>query len=159
MKGEVRTAQPDDGTFLQQALLWAANWRGAATDGSSLLDPTIAHYVEGWPREGDFGMVAEDETGPIGAAWCRTFSPDDPGFGYIGPEIPELTIAVAPSRRGGGVGTALLDALINRARSNGVAVLSLSVEDGNEAVRLYERVGFRPAQRSENALTMRLDLR
>jgi GNAT superfamily N-acetyltransferase len=156
---EVRTAEPDDATFLQQALMWAANWRGAPTSGPPRVDPAIARYLTGWPREGDFGVVAEDETGPIGAAWGRIFSADEPGYGYVAPDIPEVTIAVVPSKRGGGVGTALLDALIDRARSNGVAALSLSVEDGNEAVRLYERVGFRPSHRAGNALTMRLDLR
>ena len=159
MRVDVRTAEPDDAAFLQQALMWAANWRGAPTSDPPRVDPAIARYLTSWPREGDFGVVAEDETGPIGAAWGRTFPSEEPGYGYIGPEIPEVTIAVAPSKRGGGVGTALLDALIDLAHSNGVAALSLSVEDGNEAVRLYESVGFRPAQRAGNSLTMRLDLR
>jgi GNAT superfamily N-acetyltransferase len=159
VKVDVRTAEPDDATFLQQALMWAANWRGSPTSGPPRVDPAIARYLTSWPREGDFGVVAEDETGPIGAAWCRIFSADEPGCGYVAPDIPEVTIAVVPSKRGGGVGTALLDALIDRARSNGVAALSLSVEDGNEAVRLYERVGFRPTHRAGKALTMRLDLR
>lgn len=155
----VRDAGPEDGAFLLRALGWAANWRGPETDDSVLADPAISRYLDGWPREGDFGVIAEGGAGPVGAAWCRIFSAEEPGFGYVAPEIPELTIAVAPSNRGQGVGRALLAAVVDRARSGGIPALSLSVEDGNDAVRLYESVGFRPAGRSGGALTMRLDLR
>jgi GNAT superfamily N-acetyltransferase len=155
----IRDAAPEDAAFMLRALGWAANWRGAETDDSVLSDPAISRYVDGWPREGDLGVIAEDETGAIGAAWYRIFRPDEPGYGYVAPEIPELSIAVAPSNRGQGVGGALLAALVDSARSQGVPALSLSVEDGNEAVRLYERVGFRPSSRNGGALTMMLDLR
>jgi GNAT superfamily N-acetyltransferase len=155
----VRDAGPEDAAFLLSALGWAANWRGTGADESVLADPAISHYVDGWPREGDFGVIAEQGALPVGAAWCRIFSAADPGFGYVAPDIPELGIAVEPSNRGQGVGRALLVAVIDAARSDGIRALSLSVEDGNDAVRLYERVGFRPAGRSGGALTMMLDLR
>jgi GNAT superfamily N-acetyltransferase len=154
----VRDAGPEDAAFLLRALGWAANWRGTEADDSVLADPAISHYLDGWPREGDFGVIAEHGAVPVGAAWCRIFSAEDPGFGYVAPDIPELSIAVEPSNRGRGVGQALLAALIDAARSEGIPALSLSVEDENDAVRLYERVGFRPAGRSGGALTMRLDL-
>ena len=155
----VRDAGPEDVGFLLRALGWAANWRGSDTDDSVLADPAISHYLDGWPREGDFGVIAELGDAPVGAAWGRVFSAADPGFGYVAPDIPEVSIAVAPSNRGQGIGRALLAALVERARSDGIPALSLSVEDGNDAVRLYEGVGFRPAGRSGGALTMRLDLR
>jgi ribosomal protein S18 acetylase RimI-like enzyme len=154
----VRDAGPQDAAFMLRALGWAANWRGTETHDSGLADPAIRRYLDGWPREGDFGVVAEDGAVPVGAAWCRIFPAEEPGFGFVAPDIPELSIAVAPANRGKGVGRALLDAVVERGCSESVPALSLSVEDGNEAVRLYEKVGFRPAGRNGGALTMKLDL-
>jgi ribosomal protein S18 acetylase RimI-like enzyme len=56
------------------------------------------------------------------------------------------------------VGTALLDALIVQARQAGVGALSLSVEEGNPAARLYERLGFVRIGRTGSAWTMLLEL-
>ncbi len=54
-------------------------------------------------------------------------------------------IAVAPEQRGVGVGTRLLQSLIDYARREGYGSLRLDVIDTNPAARrLYERVGFTP---------------
>jgi predicted N-acetyltransferase YhbS len=57
---------------------------------------------------------------------------------------PELRLlAVAPEARGQGVGRALLDECIRRARRAGVAALGLHTEDIMEvAMRMYEGSGF-----------------
>ncbi|HEY8311468.1 MAG TPA: GNAT family N-acetyltransferase [Gemmatimonadaceae bacterium] len=100
-------------------------------------------YVAGWPRATDFGVVAEDERHlPLGAAWCRFFEEHDSGYGFVASDVPELTIGVASDARGQGVGTALMQALLVLADDRGCRAVSLSVEDGNEARRLYERTGF-----------------
>jgi ribosomal protein S18 acetylase RimI-like enzyme len=51
-----------------------------------------------------------------------------------------------PARRGKGIGSGLLDALLERAQADGFARISLSVEKTNPAVHLYESRGFRPVQ-------------
>ena len=57
--------------------------------------------------------------------------------------------------RGHGVGTMLLAALIDAAKSAGLSGLSLSVEDGNlGARRLYERAGFTVCGREGDSDTM-----
>ncbi len=66
-----------------------------------------------------------------------------PGYGFVDEETPELAIAVVPSRRGRGIGEALLEALCERARADGYGALSLSVERDNPAlVSFYEEHGF-----------------
>jgi ribosomal protein S18 acetylase RimI-like enzyme len=116
--------------------------------------------VRDWGRHGDEGFLAEDEDArPIGAAWYRLFTEDDHGYGYLSPEIPELSIAVDPEHRGRGIGTGLLAALRERARAEGVSALSLSVETDNPAIRLYERLGFERLRLDGSAWTMRLLLR
>jgi GNAT superfamily N-acetyltransferase len=155
----LRTARSADLGFLRQALAWAADWREEEADLRVLADPEIARYLENWKREGDFGVIAEGDDGLVGAAWWRHFSDEDHGFGYVASDTPEVTIAVAPENRGRGVGTALLSALADQARSEGIPALSLSVEEGNASMRLYERVGFQRVADTGGAVTMKLVLR
>ncbi|MFH8627423.1 GNAT family N-acetyltransferase [Streptomyces vietnamensis] len=124
-----------------------------------LATPHFAHYVTGWPRPGDFGMVVEDPTGsPLGAVWARRFPSDDPGYGHVDPQVPELTAGVLPGHRGRGIGGALLDAVVALAAQSGVDQLSLSVEGGNHAAALYASRGFVAVGREGNSDTMLLRL-
>jgi ribosomal protein S18 acetylase RimI-like enzyme len=76
----------------------------------------------------------------------------------VAEDVPEASIGVAPAWRGQGIGTALLDELIVRARAHGLRGISLSVEDGNRARVLYERAGFRVVGREGNSDVMLLTL-
>ena len=58
-----------------------------------------------------------------------------------------LLIAVDPRRRGGGVGTVLLERFIAAARCRGAERLFLEMRDGNPAESLYRRHGFAPVGR------------
>src|SRR5829696_9166175 len=122
--------------------------------------PELAHYVDNWGRPGDAAVIAldPDDGAKVGAAWYRLMPPEDPGYGFVGAATPEVAIAVVPGRRGTGVGEALLGALMETARSEGFGALSLSVEEGNQAIKLYQRAGFRKLQRTEGAWTMRAEL-
>jgi GNAT superfamily N-acetyltransferase len=56
-----------------------------------------------------------------------------------------ISMWVAPEARRAGVGGALVDAVIDWARSNGVRRLLLDVADHNAAaIALYARKGFKP---------------
>ena len=116
-----------------------------------LDQPDISHYYRGFgQRPGDVGLVALLPSGePAGAAWVRQLTRDDPGYGYVDDETPELTIAVGPAHRGRGLGTRLLAELCRT-----VPRCSLSVDARNPARRLYERCGFRIVARDGNSLTM-----
>ena len=156
----LRPALHSDRPFLEQMLEVAFDWRGDAPAQvlSTLMQrPETAHYVEGWPREGDVGFVADDGD-PIGAAWWRYLTHDDPGYGYVDDNTPEISMGVVASHRGQGVGTALLGALCNEARRRDMPALSLSVEDGNRAAALYRRLGFESIGRVGNSDTMVLEL-
>jgi ribosomal protein S18 acetylase RimI-like enzyme len=153
----IREARRSDEAFLSEMLYEAATWRPVPPRSSFedvLSRPEIAVYIEAWGRPGDEGFVAEAATGElVGAAWYRFFSQEAHGFGFVDAETPEITIAIRAELRGRGIGTALLDALITRARERGVPALSLSVEHDNPASRLYEREAFRVVQ-SGDVLTM-----
>ena len=116
-----------------------------------------ARYVKGGGRPGDTALIAVDDAFPVGAAWFRLFRRDQPGYGFVDEETPELAIAVVPSRRGRGIGEALVDALCERARVDGYRALSLSVEHGNAPLlSFYEQHGFvAVGATSDHSITMR----
>jgi ribosomal protein S18 acetylase RimI-like enzyme len=159
---ELRPATRDDLPFLQTMLVEAAHWR-AEDDRSSLEgtlgDARLGRYLESWAQTGDFGVVAEEEGDPIGAAWWRYFNVETAGYGFVDETVPEVSVAVKPGQRGRGVGTALFEALLHEARVRGIVRLSLSVEQDNRVVTLYERLGFRRISLSGNAWTMVADIK
>jgi ribosomal protein S18 acetylase RimI-like enzyme len=151
-----RPAEAADLPFLATMLGEAAVWRpDKATPNADevLADPRYAMYLAGWPRPGDFGLVA-DQDGPVGAAWYRTYSEASHGYGFVTDEVPELSIAVIASRRYEGIGRRLLVGLIEASIAQGYAALSLSVNKANPARALYESVGFHPVEERETAMTM-----
>ena len=161
----VRKAEEEDLGFLWEMLYEAVHWYPDRPDPKPpreevLSWPGIAHYLEGWGRPEDFALIALDlaEGRRVGAAWYRLMSPEDPGYGFVDDSTPEVGIAVVPELRGRGVGGALLRALMGAARSRGFGALSLSVERGNPAVRLYGRHGFEKLFIVDDAWTMKADL-
>ncbi|WP_326953128.1 GNAT family N-acetyltransferase [Amycolatopsis sp. NBC_01286] len=141
----LREATRDDGDFLADMLVAAVNWSPEGKKKSRrrvLLAPDTAHYVAGWPRPDDLGVVAEADGERVGAAWLRFFTADDPGYGFVAADVPELSIGVVAAWRGRGVGRALLRAAEDRARAAGVERISLSVERKNFARRLYLAEGY-----------------
>ena len=158
----VRAASAADAPFLGEMLREAAAGppeRPRLPLDEVLADPQTGRYVEGWGRAGDTGRVAESRKGaPLGAAWYRLYSRAKPGYGFVAESVPEVSMAVRDEARGGGVGTALLLALIDDACREGYSALSLAVLRENPVVRLYERLGFRVVEVVGEYQTMRLDL-
>ena len=141
----IRGATADDGAFMTDMLIEAVNWSTEWKKQSRrrvLSTHRTAHYIVGWPRATDLGVIAEAGREPIGAAWLRLLSADDPGYGFVAVGVPELTIGVVLKWRGRGVGRALLRAIAEHARSAGVRQISLSVERKNFAQKLYLSEGY-----------------
>lgn len=151
----VRPALPTDADFLVDMLMAAANWAPGRdmSRAQVLADPALAHYVDGWMKPDDLGVVAVSD-GRIGAAWLRYLTAAGPGYGYVSDDVPELSIGVLSSWRGRGVGRTLLRALLDAARNRGVRAVSLSVERANRAARLYASEGFEVVESFADADTM-----
>lgn len=158
---QMRGATAEDADYLLDMLVEACNWSGQRRVSRTAVeaDPQLRKYVSGWPRDHDVGVVAiDDHAGRIGAAWARTFTAAEPGYGYVADDVPEISMAVDPRWRGRGVGRRLLSSLIELAQERGWGALSLSVEDGNRARQLYRAAGFATVGRSGTSDTMLLDL-
>jgi GNAT superfamily N-acetyltransferase len=148
----LRKGGAQDVRFLRDMLHHAYYWR-ERVPGS-----LVSRYVRGWGRPGDTAVIALEGGFPVGAAWYRVFGAAEPGYGFVDESTPELAIAVVPSKRGHGIGDELLKALIEKAVGGGYARLSLSVEPGNPARKLYERHGFQVVDEGADAWTMVAEL-
>ena len=156
----VRPAVAADAPFLAEMLAVAVQWRPDSPPrplDEVLADPAIGNYLSGWPRPGDVGLVAEVDGTPLGAVWCRHFSADDPGYGFVAADVPELSIGVVAGARGRGIGRRLLLDLVSELGRLEIARVSLSVETDNPAMGLYADVGFVELARRAGAATMVLD--
>ncbi|MGQ0573268.1 MAG: GNAT family N-acetyltransferase [Pseudonocardia sp.] len=149
-----------DGPFLVEMLAEAAYWTELGLAGPrAVLDVSeLARYVAGWPRPGDLGVVAQAGGEPVGAAWLRLFTADEPAFGFVAADVPELATGVVAGWRGRGVGRALLRELARAATAEGVAAISLSVRRTNPAARLYCAEGYRVVGGEGESDTMLKDL-
>lgn len=88
----------------------------------------------------------------------RLFPEDAPGYGFVDADTPELALGVESDSRGRGVGTALLEALIEAAREEGRPSLSLSVNRTNPSRRIYQRCGFADVSWDDDSYVMLLPL-
>lgn len=149
-------ATADDVGFLTGTLIDAA-FRPGDRPAEPLADPAVAHYIDRWGRPGDHGLVAWSDGEPVGAAWTRLFEAEDPGYGFVAPDVPELTVAVREGLRGRGLGRALVMGAVDQAGAAGASRVSLSVADSvnPRAHALYRALGFTEVGRDPGgSLTM-----
>jgi ribosomal protein S18 acetylase RimI-like enzyme len=69
----------------------------------------------------------------------RLYLHQDPG------DLRIMDIALAPEHRGSGIGSMLMGEILERAAAAG-DIVSIHVEQFNPALRLYERLGFKPVE-------------
>jgi ribosomal protein S18 acetylase RimI-like enzyme len=157
----IRPAKAEDLEFLE-AMLWEAFFWNAAAEPPAFsafrLHPEFTKLLAGWGRRGDWGVIAESGGRPIGAAWFRLWTPELHSYGFVDSTTPELGLAVSQAHRRQGIGRALLNALIGRARAEGFQALSLSVDPSNPSRSLYESLGFQRVGESGTSWTYRLPL-
>lgn len=159
VSGALRELEAGDGFLLRTATWLNLNWRDERFTFAQVdADPKLAAYYRFSPDDGEYGFVATDRRRPTGVVWVTYFAPDAPGYGFVRADVPELSVCVLPGYRGAGLGTALVDAAVAEARRRSLSALSLSVEEGNPARRLYERRGFAPATSAPDPGTLSLVL-
>ena len=103
----------------------------------------------------DIGIYALTNNEISGAAWIRLFKESDGSAGYVNEETPVLVIGVLPEARGNGIGTLIMEQLLQE-----VAVMydqiSVSVHSSSCAINFYKRLGFVPLidSKDHNSLIM-----
>ncbi|PWU27581.1 MULTISPECIES: GNAT family N-acetyltransferase [unclassified Pseudomonas] len=134
----IRDAQPADLEALRDiyndaVLNTTAIWNEVAID----LDNRRA-WLELRAQQGFPVLVAEDAGQVLG---YTSYGPWRAFDGFR--ETVEHSVYVRADQRGKGVGPQLMQALIDRARAQGLHVMVAAIESGNAAsIRLHERLGF-----------------
>src|SRR5215211_4726875 len=156
-----RPAGPDDVEAIRWGLFEALAWnpeRELPPRDVTLEHPEAERYHRDWGRAGDLGVVASTGAEVVGVAYCRTFTAEDHGHGYVDSRTPELAVAVRDGWRGTGLGTRLMNELAELAHEHGFTRLTLSVDADNPARRLYERLGYREVAVDDGGVRMLLEL-
>ena len=102
--------------------------------------PELQVYIRDFGTQPhDHCLVAESDGVVVGAVWVR----DMPDYGHVADGVPSFAISLRPEYRGQGIGTKLMQAMLDHLRQLGYAKASLSVQKANYAARMYTKLGFR----------------
>ena len=97
-----RRATAEGLAFMEEVFVITADWNPVNAKGAAhwRADPTFQQYIGGFPRDTDLGFIAERDGQLVGAVWSRYFTADEPGYGFVAEDIPEIGIGVVAGRRG-----------------------------------------------------------
>ena len=142
----LRESQPSDIPFLKKILYEAVFWRTSVNKPSfeeGLAYPDVSKSLADWgKREGDTAVVATINSRPIGASWYRFWTAGNFIRGYIDEITPVLVIGVHSDYRHQGIGTKMIEWLIDCASKHAIQKISLMVSKDNYAINLYKQQGF-----------------
>jgi ribosomal protein S18 acetylase RimI-like enzyme len=160
MNLKLRKSQYTDLPFLRAMLYEAVFWRESAdrpTYEIGLAFPEVSKALADWgKREGDTAVIAEINSIPVGAAWIRYWTDDNPIRGYLQEDTPVLVIGVHADHRYQGIGKQLMVWMIAYAAKHRIQQISLMVSKDNYAQNLYRQQGFLEyADRGDSLLMVR----
>ena len=148
--------------FLMEGLMYEAVYQPDPSNPypkDIIYLPQVRIYWDNWGAEkDDHCLVSFVENKIAGAVWVRTFQGEFRGYGYIDGQTPELAIAIFEEYRNKGIGTQLMNYMIELLQAKGYPQVSLSITKGNPAVRLYERLGFKVIDENEGDYIMLLSI-
>lgn len=129
---------------------------GAEPPGREVIDlPELRLYIEDFgSRKGDHCLMADLGGKVAGAVWTRIMN----DYGHLDDDTPSFAISLYREYRGQGIGTRLMTDMLELLKSRGYRQASLSVQKENDAVRLYEFVGFRIVDENEQEYIMLCEL-
>ena len=154
-----RLITPTDRMFLRAMAYEAVAGDGEPPAREVLDKPAVVAFYANWGRAGDYGVIAEAEFEPVGAAWFRILDEDDPEGGFVAGETPEMVIAVERHHRQRGVGGMLLEAVLERARQERHDTIGLNVPaERADAVQTFKKHGFEVVAERRGILTLHCKL-
>jgi len=115
-------------------------WRDEPSTLEEQAEALAARTAAGYPT-----LVADVGGEVVGYTCCTTFRGDRfPGYRHTA----ELTVHVRGDRHGAGVGSRLIETLVERSRAIGLHVLVAAVDADNDAsIRFHQRLGFEEVAR------------
>ena len=153
MKFQVREINPEEYPVMEDFLYEAIFVpEGEIPPERSIIKlPELQVYVEGFGSEkDDICFVAEVESRIVGAVWVR----DMQDYGHLEDGVPSFAISLYPEYRGCGMGTALMERMLQELTTRGYEKASLSVQKENRAAKFYQRLGFEIVGENEEEYLM-----
>ena len=120
---QLRKSQHSDMPFLREMLYEAVFWRDSVKPSfeEGLAYPEVSKALADWgKRDGDTAVVATIDSIPVGAAWYRYWTDSNFTRGYLDENTPELVIGVHSDFRHQGVGTKMIEWLIDYASRHSI---------------------------------------
>lgn len=109
-------------------------------DKSIIYQPLLWRTIDGFGTlKDDYCLIAEVDFKVIGACWVRIADQ----YGHLDDETPSFSISLYENYRGYGIGTSLMEEMIEYLKDKKYKRASLSVQKDNYAVRMYKSVGFK----------------
>ena len=96
----------------------------------------------------DLGLYALVDNKIAGAVWIRLLRADQNAMGYVDANTPILNIAVIPELRDQGIGSSMLEQLLQEAGAV-FEQISVSILQDSKAVKLFEKFGFSKVEASD----------
>lgn len=126
-----------------------------APDRSIIDQPELAIYYDGFGQgKADNCIVAEVGGSVVGAVWTRIMN----DYGHVDDETPSFAISLYEEYRGKGIGTMMMRQMLELLQEQGYEKASLAVQKANYAVKMYENVGFKTVDESDEEYIMLCEL-
>ena len=154
---QIRPLRSDEVNLLDEFLYQAIFiQKGVEPPPRNILEkPDLQVYIGDFGKyETDNALAAELDGRVVGAVWTRIM--DD--YGHIDDETPSFAISLLPEYRSQGIGTKLMQNMLNLLKEKGFMQASLSVQKENYATNLYLKLGFKIISENTEEYLMLINL-
>jgi len=122
---------------------------------SIIDDESLQIYIRDFGKyPDDRCLVAESDGRIVGAIWSRIMN----DYGHIDDKTPSIAISLYKEYRNKGIGSQLLQQMLDLLRKDGYKSVSLSVQKANYALRMYQKAGFQILSQDAEEAIMRCHL-
>ncbi len=149
----IREMHPNENPLLED-FLYQAIYQPDKTNLAprSLIEkPELQVYIKDFgTKKDDYCFCAEVDGKIVGAVWVRNIN----GYGSVDNNTVEFAISVFDEYQKMGIGTALMNKMLEHLNKLNYSKASLAVQKENYAVRMYQKVGFEIVDENEQEYIM-----
>ena len=149
----IREMHPNENPLLED-FLYQAIYQPDKTNlapRSIIEKPELQVYIKDFgTKKDDYCFCAEADGKIVGAVWVRNIN----GYGNVDNNTVEFAISVFDEYQKMGIGTALMNKMLEHLNKLNYSKASLAVQKENYAVRMYQKVGFEIVDENEQEYIM-----
>lgn len=149
----IREMYPNENPLLED-FLYQAIYQPDKTNlapRSIIEKPELQVYIKDFgTKKDDYCFCAEADGKIVGAVWVRNIN----GYGSVDNNTVEFAISVFDEYQKMGIGTALMNKMLEHLNKLNYSKASLAVQKENYAVRMYQKVGFEIVDENEQEYIM-----